>query len=423
MAPYWIAQVDAPAALSLLGFVLITIPLLWQLKSWNIGCILYIFWIGGVCLANGINMLLWRTNAINFAPVWCDIYIRFYIASGIGVVSSTLVITHRLYHIANMSAISLTRAQRRRNTIIDLFIGLGIPLLAVAVFWFYQGHRFNIYEGVGCMEAYPNTFLSILLNTSWPLPIGLTSAVFAVLALRAAFDRTRDLRRLTLVEPGLTTSRYYRLMALAFADLLCTIPLTIYMIVINTRANAMYTYVGLADLHSGFGRVDSIAAIVWRADQAGVAVVMFRIWTPIACAFLFFLMFGFTEEALEHYMLAISWVADRFGCARFRRRRAPRTMRVLPRDGRASGLSHYQIEDWEAKAGRIPGEEMAGLPVLPSKANPQNALPQFLRESLPPMYGDVPQRPPSVHLPLEKQRTLYILHPTAGLNSMDISHL
>ena len=57
------------------------------------------------------------------------------------------------------------------------------------------------------MEAYPNTFLSILLYTAWPLPIGLTSAVFAVLALRAAFDRTRDLRRLMLVEPGLTSSR------------------------------------------------------------------------------------------------------------------------------------------------------------------------------------------------------------------------
>ena len=50
-----------------------------------------------------------------------------------GVVSSSLVITHRLYHIANMTAISLTRAQRRRNIIVDLSIGIGIPLLAVAL--------------------------------------------------------------------------------------------------------------------------------------------------------------------------------------------------------------------------------------------------------------------------------------------------
>ena len=33
MAPYWIAQVDAPAALSLVGFVLITIPLFWHLRG------------------------------------------------------------------------------------------------------------------------------------------------------------------------------------------------------------------------------------------------------------------------------------------------------------------------------------------------------------------------------------------------------
>ena len=61
--------------------------------------------------------------------------IRFYIASSIGVVSSSLVIPHRLYHIANMTAIATdsSRARRRRNVIIDLLIGLGIPLLAVAL--------------------------------------------------------------------------------------------------------------------------------------------------------------------------------------------------------------------------------------------------------------------------------------------------
>ena len=61
--------------------------------------------------------------------------IRFYIASSIGVVSSSLVITHRLYHIANMTttATDSSRARRRRNVIVDLLIGFGIPLLAVAL--------------------------------------------------------------------------------------------------------------------------------------------------------------------------------------------------------------------------------------------------------------------------------------------------
>ena len=41
--------------------------------AWNVGCVLYIFWMGGQCLLQFINMMIWRDNAINVAPVWCDI--------------------------------------------------------------------------------------------------------------------------------------------------------------------------------------------------------------------------------------------------------------------------------------------------------------------------------------------------------------
>nr|WCD39446.1 Ste3-9 [Ganoderma boninense] len=347
MAPHWIAQVDAPAALSLAGFVLITIPLFWHLRAWNTGCVLYIFWIGGLCLTNGINMLLWRENAVNFAPAWCDIYVRFYIASSVGVVSTSLVITHRLYHIANMTS----AARRRRNvlqlqrTTIDLLIGLGIPLLAVALFWFYQGHRFNILEGVGCVEAYPNTFLSILLNTSWPIPISLTSSVYAFLALRGAFDRTRDLKQLQVVEPDLSTSCYYRLMALAAVNILFTIPLAIYVIATNL-SEGLYPYRGFADLHSNFGRVDSTAAIVWREDPTVVSLINFRIWTPIACALFFFLMFGFTAEARTQYLRVLASAARPFGITFFEQRAASEasTLHFRRRSVAESGL--WDRDDW-----------------------------------------------------------------------------
>ena len=267
--------------------------------------------------------------------------IRFYIASSVGVVSSSLVITHRLHHIVNMTAIVMnpSRARRRRNIIIDLMIGLGIPLLAVAlcespfelpgtlldsllvVVWFYQGHRFDILEGIGCIEAYPNTFLSILLNTVWPIPIGLVSAVYASLALRGAIDRTKDLKELQVVEPDLTTSCYYRLMVLAAANILFTIPLAIYMITTNLR-EGLYPYRGFADLHSRFGRVDTLAAIVWRQNTTVVSLINFRLWTPIACAVFFFVMFGFTVEARVYYRRVVARVAKLFGVPLFWERAA-----------------------------------------------------------------------------------------------------
>lgn len=52
--------------------------------------------------------------------------------SAFGIVSASLVINRRLYKIATTSTVSITRADRRRNFIIDLAIGLGIPVLMVA---------------------------------------------------------------------------------------------------------------------------------------------------------------------------------------------------------------------------------------------------------------------------------------------------
>nr|VWO99360.1 ABC1 transporter [Ganoderma boninense] len=273
---------------SIFGAGLISVPLYWHLEAWNVGCVLYIFWIGLMCLFNGINYLVWRESAINFAPRWCDFYIRFYIGASIGVVCASLVINRRLYHIANVSAVSITRADKRRNIITDLLIGLGIPLLAIAVYWFYQGHRFDILEGIGCLEAYPNTWLALILYFLWPIPIGLVSATYCILTLKAFFKRRRQFNELMASNKNLTFNRYFRLMGLAAIE------------------QDPYPWRGFADLHSNFGRVRQVAAIVWRQEPEIVAIMRFRQWVPIACAIVFFLFFGLAEEARKHYKLALS---------------------------------------------------------------------------------------------------------------------
>ncbi|RPD60895.1 STE3-domain-containing protein [Lentinus tigrinus ALCF2SS1-6] len=313
MAVPWLVQVDINAAFSLLGFILISVPLYWHLEAWNVGCVLYIFWMGGQCLIQFINMMIWRDNAINVAPVWCDITTRFNIASSLGVCCASLVINRRLYHIANVSAVSITRADKRRNLLTDLAIGLGIPIIEVGLYWFYQGHRFDILEGIGCIEEYPNTWLAYVLYVCWPIPIGLVSATFCILTLRAFFQRRRQFNELMASNNNLTFNRYFRLMGLASIEILFTIPLTIYNIVENLRVAPIYEYRGLADLHYKFSRVNSMSAIAWRSSPELIKVMNFRVWAPIGCALLFFCFFGLAEEARKHYKLALSSVAKRVG--------------------------------------------------------------------------------------------------------------
>ncbi|KAI9057590.1 fungal pheromone receptor [Trametes sanguinea] len=313
----WLVQVDIVAAFSLLGFLLVSIPLYWHLEAWNVGCVLYIFWIGTQSLFQFINVMVWRDNAINWAPVWCDITTRFTIGSSIGICCASLVINRRLYHIANISTVSISRADKRRNIITDLAIGLGIPVVAIAVYWFYQGHRFDILEGIGCIEEYPNSFLAYLLYVAWPIPIGLVSATYCTLTLRAFFKRRRDFSTLVASNNNLTFNRYFRLMGLAAIEVLFTIPLTTYNIVQNLTTLPIYPFIGYADLHYWFSRVDQKSAVSWRADPGTVARMAFKQWTVIGCALLFFLFFGLAEEARKHYRLALSSVAKRVGLSTF----------------------------------------------------------------------------------------------------------
>ncbi len=44
-----------------------------KISAWNVGCVLYIFWIGGQCFIQFVDLLIWRESVRNIAPVWCDI--------------------------------------------------------------------------------------------------------------------------------------------------------------------------------------------------------------------------------------------------------------------------------------------------------------------------------------------------------------
>lgn len=56
-----------------LGFVLSLIPLPWHLQAWNSGTCYFMIWSALACLNQFINSVVWHGNALNPAPVWCEI--------------------------------------------------------------------------------------------------------------------------------------------------------------------------------------------------------------------------------------------------------------------------------------------------------------------------------------------------------------
>jgi pheromone a factor receptor len=102
-------------------------------------------------------------------------------------------------------------------------------------------------------------------------------------------------------------------MALSATELLGTIPLGTYFIVINAKAGVK-PWKGWAFAHSHFSHVIQIPSVVWRKDPGGIETYR---WSLVACAFIFFGFFGFADEARQHYRRLYTSIASRIGYSTF----------------------------------------------------------------------------------------------------------
>ncbi|KAJ8496377.1 hypothetical protein ONZ51_g1172 [Trametes cubensis] len=240
---------------------------------------------------------------MDYAPVWCDITTRFELGCSVAVCSTALVINRRLYHIVHSSTISATRAKKRRDMLSDLAIGMGFPIAPIALYWFYEEHRFDIYEGVGCFPAIPNSFIQYILLLSWPILIGLVSGTYCVLTIRTFFRRRRDFGTLIALNSDLSYRCYFRVMGLAAIDIICAVPLGTFALVWSLKS-PIYPFVGLSELHSHFAFVPEESEASWRTIPGNFMQLYFPRWTAVGCA---------------RYRLTFSWLARCVGIKAFER--------------------------------------------------------------------------------------------------------
>ncbi|KAJ7145534.1 pheromone A receptor-domain-containing protein [Mycena epipterygia] len=308
-APNWVFSLFA-----FIGFLCSLIPLPWHLEAWNTGTCLYMVWTALACLALFVDSIVWSGNIIDWSPTWCDISTHFLNGFNLAIPACSLCINRRLYQIASMRTVTKSKAEKHRAIMIDLAIGLGLPILQIPLQYIVQGHRYNIFEDVGCLSETYETPVALVLFHLPPILVGCVSAVYCVLSIRAFYaSRAESKEFLFSSDNNLNLNRYVRLMALASTDLLLTIPLSIYVLYINTSVVGLSPWISWADTHSNFSRVVLIPGIVWRSSELTVASLETTRWLTVACAFIFFGYFGFADEAMKNYRLVISAAARRVG--------------------------------------------------------------------------------------------------------------
>jgi pheromone a factor receptor len=287
-----------------LGFILALVPLPWHMQAWNAGTCFYMFWTALACLNQFVNTVVWANDAIIRAPIWCDISIRIISSASIGIPAASLCIVRRLYTIASVQSASVSRAQKRRQIMIDTCICFVFPLFMTALQFIVQGHRFDILEGVGCTPAIYNTLLTYFIYSIWPAIIGLVSAVYCIMALLAFRRRQVEFNQFLRSSSSLTVGRYFRLMALAMVETMCTTPLTIATVILSLKTHPLEPWISVSDTHIDFWRIEQYPALLWRQNHVAVVSAEVNRWVVVLCALVFFAFFGFAEEARRNYKLA-----------------------------------------------------------------------------------------------------------------------
>ncbi|KAI0250461.1 GPCR fungal pheromone mating factor [Lactifluus subvellereus] len=296
---------------SFIGFVMCAIPMCWHLKARNIGTCLFMGWTGLGCLIQCINSIIWNKNMVNRAPVYCDIVTRIQVGLNAAIPASSLCIQRRLYKISTVQTSMVTRAGKRREVIIDLLIGLGIPILQMAAQYVVSGRRYVILEDFGPFHHTVLRLPTLPLFSAWPVAIGCVSLVYCVRTIYHLYKRQHQLNEIISSKCGVNRSLYIRLMMLAGVEILGTIPLGSVFIARGIE-KGFGPWVSWADVHSNYFKIMQVPSSVWKHDSfSALGVEMFR-WLLVLCAFVFFAFFGFADEARQNYRHAYWSVAGLF---------------------------------------------------------------------------------------------------------------
>lgn len=95
-----------------------------------------------------------------------------------GLTAASLCINRRLASIAMSRAVSSTHNKKRLNLAIDLSLGVGLPVILMALSYIVQPHRYDIFEGFGCEGAVYLSTPAIFIIYLMPIVLGIISAVY-----------------------------------------------------------------------------------------------------------------------------------------------------------------------------------------------------------------------------------------------------
>ncbi|GAA5852135.1 hypothetical protein JCM5353_005975 [Sporobolomyces roseus] len=266
------------------------VPLYWHIQQGNSGPVAMGVWVLIATFNDFINFVVWHDDAVNRAPVWCDISVKVRIGVQIGRLAAVACIARFLADVVSPRATAITRQDRRRRAITDYSVAFGFPLVLMACHVLYQPNRFTLYNGIGCVVTQVLSWPTILLNIIWG-PIFSTVGVLYSSKFHSA-TRTLTHRVVAGAHSALTTSRFLHLLALSISYLLVGAPLSIYSTISYVRTSEKYYDYSWEYIHSAWKLFPVVQIHTPTTPD-------FYSWSDVIVGFIYLAAFGAGTEAFK----------------------------------------------------------------------------------------------------------------------------
>ena len=175
---------------------------------------------------------------------------------------------------------------------------------------FAQNGRFKIVEGYGCGSSIDHTWLSIAIVAVPPILLELIAGVYGCLSIRAFYKRRSQLNECFSSHPNFNSNRYIRLMCFSALDLFICTPFSV--VYLFFSITGLTPFPGFSQEYQHISEVTQVPAVVWRATTIDELTFELRRWIMVWGVFVFFGIFGFTEESRNNYRAMLQYVVQGF---------------------------------------------------------------------------------------------------------------
>ena len=172
-----------------------------------------------------------------------------------------------------------------------------------------EDFRFVIMEDYGCSRSVSNTWVTLIILYIPPVLLEIIAGVYGCLSIRAFYNRSNKTH---INDFNFDSNRYARLIFFSTCDLLCGIPITSFYLYIAITDLFPGPFPGLKEEHKNFFFINEIPATVWRSTTLSELAGELNRWILVWGAFLFFAIFGFTEESRNNYRAILQSVVQVF---------------------------------------------------------------------------------------------------------------